>query len=229
MAVLLGVLGYGCWAALGSSYSARLIRKLSLAGAPLPGLLPITHPHTTNVFLTFDDGPSPKLTPKVLDLLAAHGAKATFFVCGRQVALYPQLAARIRQEGHALANHTYTHPYLTNVTVTAALEEVDHCQQLIAPLGAAKIFRPPHGLLSARLLTALVRRGYQIAFWSQDSGDWGNGSETELAARLVQQVHGGDVIILHDDQPNSIRVLELFFAGTATNHFHFAPLPGAIP
>ena len=224
----LGILAVG-WVLLNGSVSARIIRKLSLAGVPLPGLFHAPQTNTSDVFLTFDDGPSPALTPHVLDVLAAHGAKATFFVIGERVEKYPQIVERIHREGHALANHTFTHPALTNLSVTAALDEVDHCQRNLAPWGAGQLFRPPHGLLAARVFVALVRHGYRIVFWTQDSGDWQSRPEAEVAARLVARVHGGDIVLFHDDQPNSIRIFEAFLTGTANQHFHFVSLPGAAP
>jgi len=158
-------------------------------------------------------------------MLAAQGAKATFFVCGQQVERHPQIAARIRHEGHALANHTFTHPALTELPHSAALEEVERCQRTIAKLGAGRLFRPTHGLIGLHLFLTLVRRGYRVVFWSQDCGDWRPQPEEELAAQLVQRVRGGDIVLFHDDQPNSIRILELFLAGAGNKRFRFAPLP----
>ena len=207
------------------NFNARVIRKLSLAGLPLPGLLHPSHRNPATVYLTFDDGPSPTLTPHVLDVLTAHGAKATFFVCGQRVEQHPHIADRIRREGHTLANHTFTHPALTKLAHSAALAEVERCQAIIAPLGAGRLFRPTHGLIGLHLFLTLVRRGYRIVFWSLDCGDWQPHPEAELAAQLVDRVRGGDTVLFHDDQPNSIRILELFLAGTGTDRFHFAPLP----
>ena len=206
------------------SMPARIIRKLSIRGVLLPGLFRISRRPTAPVYLTFDDGPAPQTTPQVLKLLREYKAQATFFVCGQCVEKNSELTAEIIRNGHILANHTYSHPDLTRLTTSEALHEIERTQKLLAPFHSPRLFRPTRGLIGPRLWWALWCRDYRIAFWSQDCGDWEGRLETELAERLAQRVQPGDVIIFHDDQPNSIAILELFLVATKNRNFQFAAL-----
>lgn len=203
------------------SFAARILRKLSIRGVPVPGLLRISRRPIAPVYLTFDDGPAPQTTPQVLKLLREYKAQATFFVCGQCVEKNSELTAEIIRNGHILANHTYSHPDLTRLTTSEALHEIERTQKLLAPFHSPRLFRPTRGLIGPRLWWALWRRGYRIIFWSQDCGDWEGKPESELATRLARRVQPGDVVLFHDDQPNSVAILDLFLADTKSRGFQF--------
>src|SRR5205085_1137671 len=126
------------------------------------------------------DGPHEVWTPRVLDLLASHDVKAIFFLIGREVERHPTLAASIQQKGHILANHTYSHSLLPSLSTTAALSEIERCQRIIEPLGGKRLFRPPHGLLTARQLFMTIRKRFQLAYWTVDSEDYRGASGHQI-------------------------------------------------
>lgn len=176
----------------------RLRRKaLRLLRSPLLGT--ITHVHTTApvAALTFDDGPDPAITPRLLDLLERHKAKATFFVLGKHAALYPQLIAQVAAAGHAIANHSFDHPRFPTVSREQRIAQMRACEAAIAPYGH-KLFRPPRGLQSIRSRIDALRLGYQVVTWNVVARDWEN-REPEWTVNLLEsEVKPGSIVLLHD-------------------------------
>lgn len=157
---------------------------------------------TKEVWLTIDDGPEPATTSRMLDLLDKHSAKATFFVIGRQVARYPELAYGISKRGHSLGNHTHTHPvisfWLAGRERTAC--EIDDCQTALnlAGVGRVAFFRPPAGIRTFFIPSVLAERNSHLVGWT------GRGRE-QLAAttekplkRLKRHVKPGSILLLHE-------------------------------
>ncbi|MBN8924802.1 MAG: polysaccharide deacetylase [Rhodanobacter sp. 68-29] len=162
------------------------------------------------LYLSFDDGPHPEHTPRLLDLLGEHGARASFFLVGQRVERYPALVERIVAEGHAVGNHSYSHPLFRQLDLRAQLDEVDRTDRLLADFdrGGAPRFRPPRGDLSLSLLLAFARRGRNLAYWSYDSLDYQSRPSAELAARLERHPpEDGDVLLMHDDSDCATQVL----------------------
>ena len=153
------------------------------------------------VALTFDDGPGED-TPQVLDILKASGVRATFFLCGRNVERYPDCARRIADEGHEIANHTYTHPRLLGRTPGKIAWEIDRAQKLIEhATGHQPIwFRPPYGLRWFGLSTILRQRGLRAVMWSVNGRDWKRPADA-ITQHLLRQTHAGAIILLHDGVP----------------------------
>ena len=189
--------------------AARFFRKSTAWGFPWPGVVRFVRNAPHSVYLTFDDGPFAGSTERVLDLLAQHQAQATFFVTGQQVERHPELTRRIRREGHRLGNHTYSHCHLTELSANAAMADVERCQQLIAPQGAPRLFRPTHGLLGPAVYWRLRRAGYAIAYWSLDSRDSWEIPAPTLAQAILRRIRPGEIVLLHDDRANGIAALEL--------------------
>ncbi|MCZ2815409.1 polysaccharide deacetylase family protein [Modestobacter sp. VKM Ac-2984] len=134
---------------------------------------PPVHPRT--VALTFDDGPDPRWTPQLLDTLRAHGVKATFFLVGSQVEAHPELARRIVAEGHAIGNHTYSHPDLGGLSRAEQAAEIDRGWQAIEAVTGVRpcFFRAPYGIHRGASVQQLAwDRGMTIADWSHDPRDW---------------------------------------------------------
>jgi peptidoglycan/xylan/chitin deacetylase (PgdA/CDA1 family) len=151
--------------------------------------------------LTFDDGPDPETTPRLLDLLARHGARATFFVLGRRVERHPGLAARIAAEGHALGNHSWDHPALPRLGAAASAEQLRRAGAAIAAAtGAAapRLMRPPYGDQSLASHLAARRLGLVPVAWSAAGADWADEAGSAIAGRLLAGLHPGAILLMHD-------------------------------
>jgi peptidoglycan-N-acetylglucosamine deacetylase len=148
--------------------------------------------------LTFDDGPSNE-TERFLDLLAEHGAQATFFVCGRNVERRPETARRIVAAGFEIANHTFSHTLLPTLPPRQIREEVERAQRAIedATGVAPRLFRPPYGVRAPGLREALGLEGLTSVHWTTIGNDWKWGAE-RIAARVLRGAEPGAIVCLHD-------------------------------
>lgn len=152
------------------------------------------------VYLTFDDGPDADWTPRILELLAAAGARATFFLVGRAAARQPALARRLAAAGHEVGNHSFSHRHPWLLPERAARREVsDGAAALADALGRApRYFRPPHGRLRRCMLDEARAGDQAVVLWSRSAVDWGPwGRAARIAARLAK-VRAGDIVLLHD-------------------------------
>jgi peptidoglycan/xylan/chitin deacetylase (PgdA/CDA1 family) len=168
------------------------------------------------VVLTFDDGPDPEGTPRVLDLLDQFRAKAVFFPIGTRAEEHPELLRQIRDRGHLLGNHTYSHLNdLENGRYSnyQYLQEIRRAQRLLQDLAnvRTRLFRPPRGELNLSNLPAMIASGHKIIYWSIEAGEWGR-RKTEtaetLAEYVIEHIRPRDVLLLHDDNPKTLVVLE---------------------
>lgn len=153
------------------------------------------------VALTFDDGPSPEITPRVLDILREKNAAATFFVVGREVEQNPALARRMRREGHAIGNHTYSHPPLFCFLSPRRLrEEIERTQDAIfrATGSRPRHFRSPVGLRHPVLKLALDRAALEFVLWQLRTYDTRALTPEALRRRILQQVRPGAIVLMHD-------------------------------
>jgi peptidoglycan/xylan/chitin deacetylase (PgdA/CDA1 family) len=162
----------------------------------------ISGPAGPHVALTFDDGPDPVTTPQVLDLLAQHGAQATFFVIGARAARHPQLLAEMVRRGHQVENHSLNHAYTPPfLSVRRLTDELLAAQAIIAAATARPPtwFRPPVGLLSPRVALAARRAGLRLCGYSRSARDGLAGTGVEAAlARLRGGLRPGAILVLHD-------------------------------
>ncbi|MBI3934722.1 MAG: polysaccharide deacetylase family protein [Acidobacteria bacterium] len=171
-------------------------------GSQLLGPTIVRGPHAIPaVALTFDDGPGED-TAAILDTLKSTGARATFFLCGRNVERYPELARRIAQDGHEIGNHTYAHPRLMGRSPGKLFLEIDRAQKVIEHHTgrAPELFRPPYGLRWFGLFPILRQLKMQAVMWSVNGRDWNTGPE-EITQRILRQAHPGAIILLHDGLP----------------------------
>jgi peptidoglycan/xylan/chitin deacetylase (PgdA/CDA1 family) len=158
-------------------------------------------PGVPGVALTFDDGPHPEGTPAVLELLAAHGAIATFFLVGEQVARRPQLAARILAAGHAVALHGHRHRLQARLAPGTVRRDVAVGRATVEEaIGQAVLaHRPPYGVYSPAGLRAVREAGLQPLLWSRWGKDWRRfATPGRIASRATRALLPGDVILLHD-------------------------------
>ncbi len=161
------------------------------------------------VALTFDDGPDPRWTPRVLDLLDRHGAVATFCVVGENADRHPDLMRRIVDGGHRLCHHTDDHDAALAGRSQAAIErDLVGLRDRIAPVA---VFRAPEGRWSDAMVDAAAALDMQPLGWSVDSQDWRRPGVDEIVRRVQQEVHPGAVILLHDgggDRQQTVDALE---------------------
>jgi peptidoglycan/xylan/chitin deacetylase (PgdA/CDA1 family) len=162
---------------------------------------------TSCMAITFDDGPNPVVTPGILELLERYNARATFFLIGQRVRAFPRLAQEIASRGHAIGNHTETHPSLTFLSPRRITEELELCDDAIVAATGKKPrwMRPPYGYRSP-LLDGIVRRrgGAGVAMWNVAAKDWRTDAPEPVIQRL-RGARGGDIVLLHDGDH---RVLE---------------------
>lgn len=152
------------------------------------------------IALTFDDGPDPEWTPRVLALLARRGVHASFFLIGERAARAPQVVTAISAAGHEIGNHSWSHRSLWLSGPRRTALEIDRAQALLADLAgeAPRHFRPPWGMMNAALLPLLHRRGLRCVLWSvQPEGPRPVGAEVQVQ-RVLARVHPGAIVDLHD-------------------------------
>ncbi len=153
------------------------------------------------VALTFDDGPDPKNTPRILKALRERNVTATFFMIGRNVTNQPQLAAQVLAEGHELANHSYTHPKLSSKSNSRVLSELERCQEAInTATGVTPVwFRPPYGAWATKRQGPLaVKECLGVAMWSVDTMDWKYRNPRSVTNRALKGARPGSIILMHD-------------------------------
>ena len=147
--------------------------------------------------LTFDDGPDPEHTPRLLELLARHGAKATFFMVGARAARHPELVARVAAEGHEIGNHGWDHPSLPGLPSAAVAGQLERTRAVLAPHGQA-LMRPPYGHQDLRTHRIARRLGYRPVFWSITGEDWRGHDAATIAGHILERAAPGAIVLLHD-------------------------------
>lgn len=155
------------------------------------------------VALTFDDGPDPVLTPRLLDILAAEHVKATFFVIGRKVAQWPEIVQRAYREGHEIGNHSWSHPVLPSLSspqVESELARTDAAIQAAIGIVPA-VIRPPYGSQSARIAQIAAPR--PLVLWDTDTLDW-RYKNSERVTRVADHTPFGTIVLMHDIHPTTI-------------------------
>ncbi|SFT21814.1 polysaccharide deacetylase family protein [Paenibacillus sp. BC26] len=165
------------------------------------------------IALTFDDGPYPEMTNDILDLLKLYNAKATFFVLGYRVKQFPELIKREIAEGHEVANHTYSHAFLTKGTALATIQnEIKQTEDSLIELTGKKphLFRPPGGFYSDQTIQVARKLGYTTVLWSwhQDTADWRSPGVNYIVRKVLKNARNGDIVLLHDYIPGSIHTVK---------------------
>lgn len=163
------------------------------------------------VSLTFDDGPDPLVTPKVLELLARHGVTATFFVTGERAQRHPEIIRAILAGGHAVGNHSYSHsPFLMLKSAATLRREVATAQAVLKEFGIVPLaFRPPVGITNARLWRVLLENGMFCVNFSLRACDMGNRRVSGLGRKILKRVKARDIVLLHDVAPRKGEVAQL--------------------
>ncbi len=188
--------GAAALAAMGFSAYHSMAPRSQLFGETFTG----TPGRGKQLALTYDDGPNDPYTLQLLDVLAKHQVKATFFVIGSFVEQRPDIVRRIIGEGHEVGNHTFTHPVLSLCDGDNVKAELSRCDQALKGVGVAeaKLFRPPFGARRPATLRVARAMGYIPVMWSVTCYDWKATSADRVEAHAVKRIRGGDVILLHD-------------------------------
>jgi len=161
------------------------------------------------IYLTFDDGPTPEITPWTLNILKQYNAKATFFCIGKNVEKHPEIFSKIVSEGHTIGNHTYNHlkgwktnnkDYIDNVIQTQQVFE-NHQSAIV------NLFRPPYGQIKPKQIKALSLLGYKIIMWSVLSVDWDKAiSKEKCLENVINNTSSGSIVVFHDSKKASINM-----------------------
>ncbi len=193
--------------------------KLSYTSIPVPGPF---------IAMTFDDGPVAKNTPRLLDMLAARGIKATFFTVGQNVQMYPNIIRRMAAEGHEVANHTWTHPWITRLSDEAVRLELRRSHDLLTNLtGTAPVmYRPPYGAISTRHEKWILEEfGYPTIIWSVDCADSRpRSTPARVRANVVRETRPGSVILVHDLHSTSVDAMPATLDDLLTKGFKFVTM-----
>ena len=184
----------------GARYARQLPERLGeRLVTPLVGTIRRVAAEEPVAALTFDDGPHPEYTPRLLEILAAHGAKATFFVVGEAVAAQPRLARRMVDEGHALANHTFSHRSLPTLARAERLEQLRRCAEALAPYGGDhRLLRPPYGDQDWATRLDALRLGYRVVTWTYAVQDWEVHEADFFEQTIAEKLRPGSIVLLHD-------------------------------
>lgn len=185
-----------------------------------------------DIYLTFDDGPDPHYTPRLLDLLELFQIRASFFVLGEACARCPSLVRRIHEAGHSVGNHTFSHRHPWMISAECAREEVRRAQDVIADAcgEAPRLFRPPYGRQRAVMLEEAAALDMQTVLWTRSAIDWGVMAEIDSIGHRLSRVKPGDILLCHDapmvkNQPDmTLAVLPGFFEQCQSRNLRFAAL-----
>jgi peptidoglycan/xylan/chitin deacetylase (PgdA/CDA1 family) len=149
-----------------------------------------------SIYLTFDDGPNPEVTPWVLDLLNEFQIKATFFLVGKNVKNYPELFNRIVADGHQIGNHTMNHECGTKTGLNSYMSSVSQAEIYIQ----SDLFRPPYGKITRNQFKKLIDGGKNIVFWSWLSYDFDKNISPKKIIQKAKDIKGGDILVFHDSE-----------------------------
>jgi len=182
--------------------------------------------HTDKMVLamTFDDGPHPVNTPKLLDMLKQRNIKATFFVIGKSAKTYPQIVRRIIEEGHEIGNHTWTHASLTTRSDAQIRSELKMSEDALVEAAGYRphLIRPPYGAVSTRIKEFMYSEfGYSTIMWSVDPQDWRRPGVSVVTSRLVNGAHPGAIMLAHDIHPPTIQAMPAMFDQLLAKGYQF--------
>jgi len=176
------------------------------------------------IAMTFDDGPHPQNTPRLLDMLRARNIKATFYVIGRSVDIYPQVVRRTVAEGHEIGNHSHTHRLLSKLSDDELRQEMSRCQNAIGRAAGVRprTMRPPYGGLLQRQRELVHREfGYPVILWSVDPLDWKRPGASVVTSRILAAASSGGIILSHDLHGQTVDAMPATLDGLLRRGFKF--------
>ena len=176
------------------------------------------------VAMTFDDGPHPQNTPRLLDILRARNIKATFYVIGRSVDLYPQIVRRTVAEGHEMGNHTHTHRLLSKLSDSEVRLDLARCRDAVQRAAGVQMrtMRPPYGgLLQRQRELVHAEFGYPTILWSVDPLDWKRPGPSVVTSRILSGATSGGIILSHDLHAPTVDAMPATLDGLLRRGFKF--------
>lgn len=153
------------------------------------------------VALTYDDGPHPTITPKLIALLKSKNTPATFFLLGQSVKAYPAIARQLAENGFEVGNHSFSHPQLTKLSDDAIRRELTQCAELITSASGGapiRVMRPTYGAHNDRVRRIAAEMGYKIILWDVDTNDWRKRTTEQMVATILSSATDGSIILMHD-------------------------------
>src|SRR6195256_4326278 len=176
------------------------------------------------IAMTFDDGPSATLTPKLLDLLAAHHIKATFFVIGENVAEHAEIVARAAREGHEVGNHSWSHPNFGKMSDKSIRRQLQQTDDAIKSATGKRptLMRPPYGSITNRQKRWIHDEfGYNVILWDVDPNDWKRPGPAVVRGRILKETRPGSIVLSHDIHPGTIEAMPSTFDELEAKGFKF--------
>lgn len=176
------------------------------------------------IAITFDDGPHPENTPRLLDMLRERNIKATFYVIGRSVDMYPQIVRRMVAEGHEIGNHTWTHRNLTSLSNSSIRTEMDRTRDvIISACGVTpRTMRPPYGALRESQRAWIFKEyGYPTIMWSVDPKDWQRPGVSVVTSRILDNTRNGSIVLVHDLHKPTVDAMPETLDGLLRRGFQF--------
>ncbi|OYW34470.1 MAG: hypothetical protein B7Z45_07555 [Azorhizobium sp. 12-66-6] len=177
------------------------------------------------IALTFDDGPSPETTPKLLKMLRDRNIKATFFVLGTHASAYPDVLRQIAADGHEIGNHSWNHPQLPKLTVAAADKQVEDTSRAIEEATGAKtvLLRPPYGAMTPALQAHIAQKfGMTFVYWSVDPLDWKVRDPQNIYDQVLKNARPGSIVLAHDIHATTVAAMPRVLDALIAKGFKFA-------
>lgn len=187
------------------------------------------------IALTFDDGPNDPHTMHLLEILAKHDVRATFFLIGRYVRQRPEIVVAIAKQGHVIGNHTFTHPLLTLESSGSTRRQIEECRSAIHDVVGehSNLFRPPFGGRRPGTFTLVRQLGLEPIMWNVTGYDWNAPSGDYIEKKVTRRIHGGDVVLLHDgwhlglgaDRAKTVQAVDGIVGRYKSEGYEFTTIP----
>lgn len=182
------------------------------------------------VYLTFDDGPNPDYTPRILDILRRKQVHATFFILGSRATQYPELVRRTYREGNEIGNHGYYHTFIVHKSKGWVERDINETDRVIQTLCGEKprYFRPPGGILSKSDLGLVIGTGHAIAMWTLDTNDWKGIPASQVVDSVLKDVRSNSIVLMHDGvttSSNTVQALPIVIDALRARGYVFDVLP----
>lgn len=181
--------------------AVMLIALTCTAGAANTQVYRKVKTENKRIALTFDDGPHPRYTAEILDLLREYNVRATFFVIGENIEYYDKnIISQMLLDGHEIGNHTFTHAHTKEMSEQKFIADVEKCHNLVLERYGyeMKLFRPPEGYVDKKVGEVANKLGYSVILWSIDTRDWEHTASSTIVGNVERSVSGGDIILMHD-------------------------------